>query len=120
MTGLNIINCRLQRILINDYEKDPDPDRWRTISGAKVQYLEMQSEIDSQNGWQLLGKNKTAIKSKLNSRFGCAKTQRSSHSYKLMSKIFFADVDSMTKSAEQKIIFDKENPYWKNFFRDRK
>lgn len=69
-------------------------------TGNGVEYLEMQSEIDSKNGWQLLGQNKAAIKSKLNSRFGCAKTQRSSHGYKLMSKVFFADVNSMTKSEE--------------------
>ena len=63
-------------------------------NGGRFEYLELQSRNNSENGWQPLQNNT------LNSRFGAAKSQRTSYGFKLMSKIAIIDVSSFRGCKE--------------------
>ena len=64
------------------------------------QYLELQSQFKERNGWRKLGNLKRQIIPRLNKRFGCAKSQRTSYGRKFNSRIIIIDVESLMKSKE--------------------
>lgn len=63
-------------------------------NGGRLEYLELQSHIDTENGWTALNRNT------LYKRFKCSKSQRTVYGHKLLSRVFIMEADSFANNAE--------------------